>query len=150
MTTAGSAAAEAWLDGADGAGADPWHESVDRVLVAMSMPTVDARRVLNGERSRWRERSVAARGAAGPGASEPGAVAPAQLAREARARLAASAARAEARLAEAMLAWLDEVAAAGPDGASFAPSAERPRRGRRPSAPAVAAGTPAGGPQADE
>ena len=46
LTAAGRAAAHAWLDGRDAAGADPWHETVDRVLIALSMPDVAAEQVV--------------------------------------------------------------------------------------------------------
>ena len=44
LTDAGLAAARAWLDGADAAGADQWDETVDRVLIARSLPGLRRRR----------------------------------------------------------------------------------------------------------
>ncbi|WP_353828025.1 PadR family transcriptional regulator [Agromyces sp. SYSU T0242] len=126
LTRSGRAAARAWLDGADAAGADPWHESVDRVLVALSMPSVEAAPVLAAEQERWRARSAAATSAAGADPADP------------RARLVATAASADAARASAILAWLTELAAADPDAAAFAPSTERPRRGRRPARAPIA------------
>ena len=55
LTAAGAAAAAAWLGGADAAGGDPWDETVDRVLVARSLPGCDA----DGDRRRG-ARAVAA------------------------------------------------------------------------------------------
>jgi DNA-binding PadR family transcriptional regulator len=124
LTEAGHAAATAWLDGDDAVGADPWHETVDRVLIALSMPDVDAHRVLARERTRWSDRRAAASSSAGrsPGGDH------------ARTRLARLASVAELESAESALRWLDEVAATDAAALAFAPSSERPRRGRRPAA----------------
>ncbi|WP_400998317.1 PadR family transcriptional regulator [Agromyces sp. GXQ0307] len=124
LTRAGLAAADAWLGGEDGAGTDAWHESIDRVLISVSMPSVEAGPVLEAERERWRQR----RGAADTRADEA----------DARARLAGIAAAAERARADAMLAWLEELAASDLAAAAFAPSIERPKRGRRPSRSAQA------------
>lgn len=123
LTEQGRTIASAWLDGADASGADPWDETLDRVLVAASLPETPLSSVLAGERSRW----LARLGSAHAAMEQP---APA---------LGALAARAEAARAGAALAWLDEVAAAEESGPelAFAPSDERPRRGRRPSTPAA-------------
>ncbi|WP_353814013.1 PadR family transcriptional regulator [Agromyces sp. SYSU T00266] len=124
LTDAGRTAAGAWLGGADGTGADPWHESIDRVLIAVSMPAVDAAAIIEAERVRWRSRRDEARsphgGDSGDGEPDP------------RARLSAAATTAELARADAMLTWLDGIEASDPDASAFAPSAERPRRGRRP------------------
>jgi DNA-binding PadR family transcriptional regulator len=122
LTEAGRTAAIAWLHGDDAVGADPWHETVDRVLISLSMPTVDAARVLAGERSRWARRRDAASGAVQ-------AVDPARPP-EALVRLSSGA---DLAAAESALAWLDLVAATDAASLAFAPSAERPRRGRRPA-----------------
>ena len=53
LTDAGREAAAAWLAGADTQGADPWHETIDRVLLALSLPTIEAGPVITGERERW-------------------------------------------------------------------------------------------------
>ncbi|GAA1953535.1 PadR family transcriptional regulator [Agromyces allii] len=166
LTEAGRLAAEAWLAGADAAGADPWDETVDRVLVAASLPGVDAASVVDAEARRWRERRDLARGQAadsGPVADgEPAAAAGTEPTRStpatapgaaAMAGLARLAASADLARAEGALAWLAD---AGPivehGGLAFEPNATRPRRGRRPGraatplveAPAVeGAATPA-------
>jgi DNA-binding PadR family transcriptional regulator len=120
ITPTGRGAAAAWLDGADAAGADPWHETVDRVLLALSLPAVPATPILAGELTRWTARRDAASAAPEPGAG--GA-----------AGLAALAAAADVARATAALAWLDQVSRADAASFAFAPSAERPRRGRRPA-----------------
>ncbi|ANJ27097.1 PadR family transcriptional regulator [Agromyces aureus] len=164
LTDAGRAAASAWLGGADASGADPWDETVDRVLIAASLPGVDAASVIAAEAVRWRERRDLAGGRAedsravdaaaasadgrggdasapiGGSAAAPGAAAVAGLA-----RLAASADRARA---EGALAWLETTAPlveraehAKLAELAFEPSTTRPRRGRRPgiaAAPQVA------------
>ena len=129
LTTAGRAAATGWLAGADAAGADPWHETVDRVLLALSLPAVDASPVLLGERERWTvRRADADRLAAGGSAPTTDEAGPAAL--------AALAAAADATRADAAIAWLELVSRAEPAALAFAPTTERPRRGRRPSRPA--------------
>lgn len=130
LTEAGREAAAGWLAGADAAGADPWHETIDRVLLALSLPTIDARPVVTGEHQRWTERRAAAaarHAEAGSGTGD----------RAASSALAALAADAELEMAEAALAWLDRARRADGDSLAFAPSSERPRRGRRPSRPAA-------------
>lgn len=131
LTETGRLAATRWLDGEDAVGADPWHETVDRVLIALSMPGVDADRVLARERARWARRRDSASAAAARPAGEDGA-------RENLARLASVA---DLEAAESALRWLDDVAATDAATLAFAPSVERPRRGRRPAA-AVASGQP--------
>ena len=64
LTPAGVAAADAWLRGADASGADPWDETVDRVLIALSLPAVDARSIVDGELERWSIRLSEAQAAA--------------------------------------------------------------------------------------
>ncbi len=128
-TEAGSAATSAWFAGTDASGGDPWDETVDRVLVAASLPDVDAGPIVAAERLRWQERAVEASARA---------VIDAPVGDDAEAgplpRLAALAAAAEAARARAAVAWLDEVAAATDrHDLAFAPRMERPRRGRRPS-----------------
>jgi DNA-binding PadR family transcriptional regulator len=124
LTAPGRTAATAWLDGDDAAGADPWHETVDRVLIAFSMPGVDAGRVLSRERARWVRRRDAASAAAARPIGEDGA----------RGRLAQLASVADLEAAESALRWLDQVATTDAASLAFAPSADRPRRGRRPAA----------------
>jgi DNA-binding PadR family transcriptional regulator len=144
LTAAGGTAATAWLEGADAAGADPWDETVDRVLLARSLPACDADAVVAGERRRWTARRDEERAAAAQG-SESGFVAGAvddptdeERAESALARLAASA---ELARADAALAWLD-VLRAEPR-LAYAPRADRPRRGRRPGAAAATDAQPA-------
>ena len=133
LTKAGRGAAQAWLEGMDAAGSDPWDETVDRVLIARSLPGQDADSVVAAERGRWEARRVEA-SAAGQvrdldeddGESE----------------LARLAAAAESARADAALAWLDAVGHA--ERQPFAPRSERPKRGRRPGgAAAVATAEPA-------
>lgn len=129
LTAAGRAAATGWLAGTDAASADPWHETVDRVLLALSLPSVDASPVLAGERERWTARRAdAERLAAGRSAPTADDAGPAAL--------AALADDADIARADAAIAWLDLVSRADAATLAFAPNAERPRRGRRPSRPA--------------
>ena len=128
LTPAGDAAAAAWLGGADASGADPWDETVDRVLIALSLQAVDARSIVDAELERWGIRLAAAEGAADSADTQSN-VADAQ--RAPGAALAAQAARAEAARARAALDWLGGIDAG--DTASFAPESTRPRRGRRPT-----------------
>ncbi|MET4158214.1 helix-turn-helix transcriptional regulator [Agromyces sp. PvR057] len=162
LTDAGRLAAQAWLSGTDAAGADPWDETVDRVLIAASLPGVDAASVVEGEERRWRERRDLVRGQAqdagafaaggtgatgGSGAADGSArggdagTAPGSAAMAGLARLAASA---DLARADAALSWL---ALAGPltigAALAFEPSATRPRRGRRPGSVASPPAEPA-------
>ncbi|KRC62555.1 hypothetical protein ASE14_01610 [Agromyces sp. Root81] len=136
-TAAGSAATSAWFAGADASGSDPWDETVDRVLVAASLPGVDAGPIVAAERVRWREREREASARSRPTrASEQ----PSSTETGASARLAGLAAVAESARASAALRWLDEVEQElGAHDLAFAPRMERPRRGRRPSASTPAA-----------
>ncbi|WP_168209061.1 PadR family transcriptional regulator [Agromyces intestinalis] len=126
LTRAGRAAALAWLDGADATGADPWDETLDRVLIARSLDAtgVDPAAIARRERERWtaRRAEAAERAELSDAAehAEPGV---------ALARLAAAA---DAARAEAALSWLDRVAALPP--VPLPVAADRPRRGRRPAA----------------
>ena len=154
LTDTGRLAADAWFGGADAAGADPWDETVDRVLIAASLPGLDAAAVVAGEERRWRERRDLALGPAqesaastergarrsggsrGPAAGTEGEVAtgedtrPGSAAMAGLSRLAASA---DVARADAALTWL---ATARPliahAALAFEPNATRPRRGRRP------------------
>ncbi|RZS66395.1 PadR family transcriptional regulator [Agromyces ramosus] len=147
LTTAGATAATAWLEGADAAGADPWDETVDRVLIARSLPDCDADAVVSAERRRWTQRRREASAATGT-TLEPDPVDRAgaeptdeERAESALVRLAASA---DLSRADAALAWLDAVAAE--PRTAYAPRADRPRRGRRPGG--VATGAQRAGAQA--
>lgn len=130
LTPAGENAALAWLGGADASGADPWDETVDRVLIALSLPGVDAEPTVDRERARWHGRLAAAEASAGAAAAAPDLDEP--LAPEA--ALAVQAALADAAKARAALEWLGAIAAVPATDYAFAPQATRPRRGRRPAA----------------
>ena len=144
LTAAGAKAATAWLEGADAAGADPWDETVDRVLLARSLPACDAVAVVDGERRRWTVRRDAASTAAAQGSASGSAAGTVgdpideERAESALARLAASA---ELARADAALAWLD-VLGAEPR-LAYPPRADRPRRGRRPGTTAASGVQPA-------
>ncbi|MFE6966195.1 PadR family transcriptional regulator [Agromyces sp. NPDC057679] len=131
LTAVGRAAADAWLGGEDASGADPWDETVDRVLIAASLPGVDARPIVAAETQRWRARLSESESELEKGDDDTtgSAAALVELAR------AADAAR-----ARAAVDWLEGAAVAVASGPSLelVPSAERPRRGRRPSAAAAA------------
>ena len=155
LTAAGEAAAREWLSGTDAAGADPWDETVDRVLIALSLPHVDAAPIIEAERAKWRERATAAAEAAAAAAASAvsgKAAAPDASPDDAdgraddEARLTEAAAataqrgleelasRAETARAEAVLGWLDQATALAGGALAFAPSSTRPKRGRRPAA----------------
>lgn len=94
-------------------GAPDWAEMLDAVLLATSLPGVDARELLQSYRERW---------AAASGAVIVDTVPQARLASDA-----------TAALAEAAIRWLDGVAdelAGGGTSLARAYSAARPRRGR--------------------
>lgn len=130
LTAAGRDAAQAWLDGADATGADPWDETVDRVLIARSLPDCDADAVVAAERRRWQERraaaSVAATESTSSSSGDEG-----ERADAAEAELARLASSAELVRADAALAWLDDVERH--ERVAFPPRAARPKRGRRPT-----------------
>ncbi|MBM7504692.1 PadR family transcriptional regulator [Agromyces aurantiacus] len=132
LTAAGREAAAAWLAGADAAGADAWHETLDRVMLAASLPSIDASPVIGGERERWGARRADAVRRANRAAAASGPGAPRASGPEA---LAALAATADIAQADAAIAWLDGASRADDAGLAFAPSTDRPRRGRRPSQP---------------
>jgi DNA-binding PadR family transcriptional regulator len=130
-TATGAASTAAWFGGTDASGSAPWDETVDRVLVAASLPGVDAGPIIAAERVRWEERK---RAASARSSAEPVREAEESPETLAASRLADLAAAAEAALATAALDWLDEAAAASDRHAlAFAPRMERPRRGRRPT-----------------
>lgn len=144
LTAAGAGAAAAWLAGADAAGADPWDETVDRVLIARSLPDVDAVGVIAAERERW----VARRQQASASSDRPDSEASAEIDGGAPGdagadQLAGLAASAEAARAEAVIVWLDAVGSV--ERLPFAPRAERPKRGRRPGAATATASATASG-----
>jgi DNA-binding PadR family transcriptional regulator len=127
LTKAGRRAVDAWLGGADAPGADPWDETIDRVLVVASLPGLDPSSVIADERDRWTVRRDEAESAMSAIATQNDpAAAQTELQRLA---IAADIAR-----SAAALDWLDVVgrAAASDRTIAFAPSDERPRRGRRP------------------
>lgn len=126
LTADGRQAAHAWLMGADAAGAGAWDETVDRVLIAVSLPGVEARDIVADELKRWQAR------AAGTDHSFDATIEAAQSR-----PLEALAAAADTARARAMVDWLRHVSTIGReelDSFAFAPPSERPKRGRRPSA----------------
>lgn len=145
LTASGSAASAAWLQGTDASGADPWDETIDRVLVARSLPECDADGIVAAERDRWSTRRDAASARVGAGDPRAGAGDPVEHVEAAEAELARLAASADLQLAEAALAWLDAVVAA--DRLAYAPKATRPKRGRRPAAASTSEATPPEGVQ---
>ena len=134
LTKAGRHAVDAWLGGADAPGTDPWDETIDRVLVVASLPGLDASSVIADERERWTARRDDAESAMRVNSAEtPPAAAEGELRRLA---IAADIAR-----AAAALDWIDVVARAATSdrNLAFAPTEQRPRRGRRPGRAAVVA-----------
>jgi DNA-binding PadR family transcriptional regulator len=142
LTDAGLAAARAWLDGTDAAGADQWDETIDRVLIARSLPDCDADAIVAAELGRWRVRrdeaslavartpAVTAEAVDAHAATRGAPAVEADAAEPAEAALVRLAASADLARAEAALAWL--AALGGVERLAFAPRAERPKRGRRP------------------
>lgn len=129
LTEAGRSAVRAWLGGADAAGTDPWDETVDRVLLAVSLPGVHADDVVEGEAERWRGRRDVANAqaeSASHAAEDPHVAATSAL--------ASLASRAEALRAKAAVEWLDVARAASTAShLAFGPQSARPKRGRRPA-----------------
>ncbi|WP_308796369.1 PadR family transcriptional regulator [Agromyces silvae] len=126
LTEAGRVAALAWLHGTDASVSDPWDETVERVLIASSLPGVSLTSILGTERERWAARRHAAQATAEASARlEPAAPPAASV-------LTRHAGAIDAARAAALIDWLDEIAAARPAPFGFSP--ERPRRGRRPAA----------------
>lgn len=128
LTAAGMTAASAWLAGSDAAGADPWDETIDRVLIARSLPDCDADAVVAAERVTWQRRRAEASAAASVRSDGRGADA-------AEAELMRLAASAEVARADAVLSWLDGVG--GTERIAFPPGTARPKRGRRPGTSAA-------------
>lgn len=118
LTESGRARALDWLGGDDASGTDPWDESLDRVLLVLSLPPgtipkLTAQAVLSAERSAWEQRLRSA---------EP-----------ADEWVAQEATHAQNRQAEAAIAWLEAIAErhARSDANFTIPfSTERRRRGR--------------------
>ncbi|WP_173923948.1 PadR family transcriptional regulator [Agromyces sp. Marseille-P2726] len=131
LTAAGREAAVGWLHGADASGSDPWDETIDRVLIARSLPECDAATVVAEERDRWSARRDVA-SARVEHATRDGTAGTVDAEDEAEADLARLAASADLHRAHAALAWIDAVAAA--DRLAYPPKATRPKRGRRPAA----------------
>ena len=138
LTDAGRSAAETWLGGADASGSDPWDETVDRVLIASSIPGFDAASVIDREIAGWSERRDASRARAEAAGVDASLDHP----------LVALAALADVARAESAIAWLHGSRDLG--GLSFEPSAERPRRGRRPGRTASAPTPAPGGPEPED
>jgi DNA-binding PadR family transcriptional regulator len=117
LTDGGREEALAWLHDTNSALGEEWSDLVNRVLIASSLPDVDALAIVAANRQRW---SLVGDGCVAS-ASTTG-----------QERLAV---QADAVQAKAALAWLDEAEAQlGADPSAFARdfSAQRPRRGRRP------------------
>jgi DNA-binding PadR family transcriptional regulator len=125
LTEAGRSEAMHWLHDTSSAAGDEWNEMLERVLIASSLPHVDASEIVGAYRAAW---SVRRNGAA-------------ELTGGGQTSLSAAADAAQIRAA---LDWLDEVRImlAGPTGplaTTGAPtfhrelSLERPKRGRRPT-----------------
>jgi DNA-binding PadR family transcriptional regulator len=115
LTDDGHTEALAWLHSTESSPGEEWSDLVDRVLIASSLPAIDALAVVSAYRERWETR-------------------PGTRAESGQERLAALADRS---LASAALDWLDQAEAAlSAEPTSFARdfSTERPRRGRRPAA----------------
>lgn len=134
LTAAGTAVARGWLEGTDASGADPWDETIDRVLIGASLPDVDDRAIITGERARWADRLASA--------EADGDVDEATGTTAAATELVRLAGAADAARARAAIDWLDTTARVSASGRTlaFAPTAERPRRGRRPAVTSDAAG----------
>jgi DNA-binding PadR family transcriptional regulator len=119
LTSSGRAEALDWLHATESSPGDEWSDLVDRVLIASSLPDVDAMTVVAAYREHWE--------AVGAGDS---------LAGSGQDRLAA---HAGLSLANAALAWLNEVEnhlASDDEGAlSREFSTHKPKRGRRPAVP---------------
>jgi DNA-binding PadR family transcriptional regulator len=119
LTDAGRTQAESWIHGTDSAPGEEWNDLVSRVLLACSLPGVDAFTIIARNRAAW---------AGTPDVESVDAA-------EARAERAA--AHADVVLSRAALAWLDEVEAElrrhGPAAFRREFSQDRPRRGRRPA-----------------
>lgn len=143
LSDAGAAAAQAWLDGADAAGADAWDETIDRVLIACSLPDVDADAVIASERERWVARHAEASASSSRTDSEASAGIDGDASDAGEDQLVGLAASADAVRAEAAIAWLEAVASVAR--LPFAPRAERPKRGRRPGSATATASVSAAG-----
>jgi DNA-binding PadR family transcriptional regulator len=118
LTDDGHAEALAWLHSTESSPGEEWSDLVNRVLIASSLPAMDALAVVAAYRARWKADE---RDDHGSGQE----------------RLAALADRS---LASAALDWLGEAEEAlAADPTSFARdfSTERPRRGRRPAVTAA-------------
>jgi DNA-binding PadR family transcriptional regulator len=125
LTAPGRAEAMSWLHDTSSAGPDDWNEMLERVLIASSLPHVDAAGIVHSYRMAWTDRRTRATGEAIGGQTV----------------LSAAADDAQAMAA---IAWLDEVRRllAPPSAPPTAPGdsrfhrelgRERPKRGRRPT-----------------
>jgi DNA-binding PadR family transcriptional regulator len=116
LTGPGRTEALDWLHSTQSAPGDEWNDLLDRVLLASSLPGIDALGVIRANRDHWQH------------------VTPLE-ARDGQERLAATASVA---LANAALSWLEHAETtltADPDDSfSRELSNDRPRRGRRPAA----------------
>lgn len=105
----------AWLHDTSSVAGEEWSECLDRVLIASSLPEIDALEIIAAYRRAW-------------------SASPERPAENEQERLVAAA---ETALAAAALAWLDAAAtaisASEPGSFERELSDERPRRGRRPA-----------------
>lgn len=124
LTDAGRAEALAWLHGRNAPSGDPWDESIDRVLVSVSLPGFASETVIATEREEWSGRLAAMTSAIETSIASP-------EPSTARDLLQRHGDRIEAARAAALIDWLDALAAAPPEPFGF--TTTRPRRGRRPT-----------------
>lgn len=115
LTADGRRAADAWLDEPELRGVSAWSDMVFKVLLAASLRGASAAGLIEGYRVAWRALRDS-QGDSGPGDA---------------------AALARRHLATAAVAWLDDLERlpGGVDALRRPLRNERPRRGRRPSAP---------------
>ena len=116
LSDSGTQAALAWLSGAHSPGANPWDESVERVLLTLSLPAlhpdITAESLLDAEAERWRHAALSMTDADA---------------------VAVEAALAHNAQAAAMIDWLHALGERyrhSPDTYALEFSTERPRRGR--------------------
>jgi DNA-binding PadR family transcriptional regulator len=135
ITPLGESEALLWLLGTDSAIGEEWNDLVDRVLIASSLPHVDAFRLIADYREQWRAVGQPSTAPRAPSGQAPTGQERTGQERSGQERLGAGARLA---LASAALAWLDEAEAllSGGPGALFEHglSEVRPKRGRRPAA----------------
>jgi len=119
LTAGGRAEAIVWLTDTTSSAGEEWTEMLERVLIATSLPHIDADAIVSGYRESWAARlTLTARSAGTDGQS-------------------GLSTAADDALAHAALTWLDTVstrlAAPGDHAFHRELSLERPKRGRRPT-----------------